>query len=58
LHPGTTDTPLSLPFQERVPEGKLFTPALVAERLLAVLNDLPMQQSGLFMDWAGKPVPW
>ncbi|MBS9404492.1 SDR family NAD(P)-dependent oxidoreductase [Halomonas sp. TRM85114] len=58
LHPGTTDTALSLPFQERVPEGKLFTPSFVAERLLAVLDKLPKQESGLFLDWAGKPVPW
>lgn len=58
LHPGTTDTALSLPFQERVPEGKLFTPAFVAQRLLAVLDELPKGKSGLFMDWAGQPVPW
>lgn len=58
LHPGTTDTALSLPFQERVPEGTLFTPAFVAERLLAVLDELPKGKSGLFMDWAGQPVPW
>lgn len=58
LHPGTTNTALSLPFQERVPEGKLFTPAFVAERLLAVLDELPKRESGLFMDWAGEPVPW
>ncbi|HSP56806.1 MAG TPA: SDR family NAD(P)-dependent oxidoreductase [Halomonas sp.] len=58
LHPGTTDTALSLPFQERVPKGKLFTPAFVAERLLSVLDELPERKTGLFMDWAGKPVPW
>ena len=27
FHPGTTDTPLSKPFQANVPEGKLFTPS-------------------------------
>ncbi|MDH3639464.1 MAG: hypothetical protein OES09_13545 [Gammaproteobacteria bacterium] len=26
LHPGTTDTPLSKPFQKNVPKDKLFSP--------------------------------
>ncbi|WP_251977486.1 SDR family NAD(P)-dependent oxidoreductase [Salinicola avicenniae] len=58
LHPGTTDTKLSEPFQARVPEGKLFTPAFVAERLLAVMGERGPAESGTFWDWAGKPIPW
>lgn len=58
LHPGTTDTPLSRPFQRRVPEGKLFTPDFVAERLLAVMNDRRPEESGSFWDWAGKRIPF
>ncbi|MFP4137183.1 MAG: SDR family NAD(P)-dependent oxidoreductase [Halomonas sp.] len=58
LHPGTTDTPLSAPFQARVPEGKLFTPAFVAERMLAVLGERTPEESGSFYDWAGDPVAW
>ncbi|MGE4533416.1 SDR family NAD(P)-dependent oxidoreductase [Halomonas sp.] len=58
LHPGTTDSPLSAPFQARVPEGKLFTPAFVAERLLAVLGERTPEESGSFYDWAGEPVAW
>ncbi|WP_110656481.1 SDR family NAD(P)-dependent oxidoreductase [Salinicola halimionae] len=58
LHPGTTDTGLSQPFQGRVPEGKLFTPDFVAERLLAVMNDRRAEESGSFWDWAGKPIPF
>ncbi|MFY0989935.1 SDR family NAD(P)-dependent oxidoreductase [Halomonas sp. C05BenzN] len=58
LHPGTTDTPLSQPYQSRVPDGKLFTPAFVARRLLAVLGAQDTEQSGSFLDWAGEPVAW
>jgi NAD(P)-dependent dehydrogenase (short-subunit alcohol dehydrogenase family) len=58
LHPGTTDTALSKPFQARVPADKLFTAGFVAERLLAVLDDCVPEQSGAFLDWAGAPVAW
>ncbi|WP_458526499.1 SDR family NAD(P)-dependent oxidoreductase [Onishia taeanensis] len=58
LHPGTTDTGLSKPFQARVPEGKLFTPAFVAERLLEVMDARSPADSGSFWDWAGDPIPW
>lgn len=58
LHPGTTDSPLSRPFQARVPEGKLFTPAFVAERLLEVIGQRDTEESGSFWDWAGEPIPW
>ncbi|GHB33268.1 SDR family NAD(P)-dependent oxidoreductase [Salinicola rhizosphaerae] len=58
LHPGTTDTALSKPFQARVPEGKLFTPDFVAARLTDVMSKRRPEESGSFWDWAGKPVPW
>ena len=58
LHPGTTDTALSKPFQARVPEGKLFTADFVAERLLEVMSQRTPDESGSFWDWAGKPVSW
>lgn len=58
LHPGTTDTPLSKPFQARVPADKLFTAAFVAERLLTVLEGCGPENSGAFLDWAGEGVPW
>ncbi len=58
LHPGTTDTELSAPFQARVPEGKLFTPAFVAARLLEVLSRRSPADSGSFRDWNDEPIPW
>lgn len=58
LHPGTTDTELSRPFQARVPEGKLFTADFVAERLLKVIGEHGPEDSGQFYAWDGQPIPW
>ena len=56
LHPGTVDTTLSQPFSKRVPEGKLFTPELSAERLLAVIDGVDASDSGGFFAWDGQPI--
>lgn len=58
LHPGTTDTDLSKPFQANVPPEKLFSPEFVAERLMAVLLGLSEQDSGGFFAWDGEPIPY
>jgi len=58
LHPGTTDTSLSAPFQARVPEGKLFTTAFAVERLLAVIDGAGREDSGGFFGWDGGAIPW
>ncbi len=57
LHPGTVDTALSRPFQRGVAEGKLFTPAFAAARLLAVIDGLQPEQSGCQVAWDGVVVP-
>jgi len=56
LHPGTVDSPLSKPFQAHVPEGKLFTPADSAEKLLLVLEQLEPADSGKCFAWDGEEV--
>lgn len=48
LHPGTTDTALSAPFQTNVPEGKLFTPERVAKDLLGLIEKHPRKIAGRF----------
>ncbi len=58
LHPGTTDTGLSAPFQSNVPKDKLFTPQFVAQRLLAVVDGLDAADSGGFFAWDGQAIPW
>ena len=58
FHPGTTDTALSQPFQRGVPEGKLFSPAFVAERLSLQLDSMHPDGELTFVDWDARPIPW
>jgi len=58
LHPGTTDTGLSRPFQANVPEGKLFSTRQTADYLLAVIDQLSAENSGEFWSWDGSLLPW
>lgn len=58
LHPGTTDTDLSRPFQANVPPEKLFTPERTVRQLLAVIERLTPADTGRFFAWDGSPVPW
>ncbi|NRP53436.1 MULTISPECIES: SDR family NAD(P)-dependent oxidoreductase [unclassified Marinobacterium] len=58
LHPGTTDTELSRPFQARVPEGKLFTTTFAASALLDVMESARGGHSGQFLAWDGSSIPW
>jgi NAD(P)-dependent dehydrogenase (short-subunit alcohol dehydrogenase family) len=58
LHPGTTDTQLSLPFQRNVPPEKLFGCDRTVRQLLAVLDQLQERDSGEFFSWDGTRLPW
>lgn len=58
LHPGTTDSGLSEPFQKNVPEGKLFSPERTARYLIDVISTKSPGDSGCFYDWSNKPIPW
>jgi len=58
IHPGTTDTDLSRPFQKNVREGKLYAPEVTAKRLLDVLEGIDENQSGQFLNWDGSTIPW
>ena len=58
IHPGTTDTELSQPFQANVPEGQLFEPAFSAERIIEVVGAHGPADSGSFCDWDDKPIVW
>ncbi|MCH4812197.1 SDR family NAD(P)-dependent oxidoreductase [Vreelandella neptunia] len=58
LHPGTTDTTLSKPFQARVPSEKLFATGFVAEQLIKVIAKRTPDDTGSFWDWAGEPIEW
>ncbi len=58
LHPGTTDTGLSAPFQANVPEGKLFPVERTAGYLLSVIDGLDRDHSGGFFAWDGQSIEW
>jgi NAD(P)-dependent dehydrogenase (short-subunit alcohol dehydrogenase family) len=58
LHPGTTDTELSQPFQANVPPDKLFTVDRTVRQLLTVINQLENSDSGTFYNWDGTKLPW
>lgn len=54
LHPGTVDTPLSVPFQRGV--ANLLKPEQSAAAMLAVLDAATPEQSGEQRDWQGALV--
>ena len=58
LHPGTTDTQLSKPFQRNVPPEKLFSTERTVKQLLDVLSTVTPQDSGEFFSWDGSRLPW
>jgi len=58
LHPGTTDTRLSRPFQRNVPPEKLFSVERTVSQLLTVIEQLQPGDSGQFLSWDGSKLPW
>ncbi|MEO0540045.1 MAG: SDR family NAD(P)-dependent oxidoreductase [Cyanobacteria bacterium P01_A01_bin.105] len=58
LHPGTTNTQLSQPFQRSVPPGKLFPVERTVEQLVTVLSQVTPQDTGSFYSWDGSLLPW
>lgn len=58
LHPGTTDSRLSKPFQNNVPKGSLFSPEKTATLLIEQLDSAKSQPSGRFIAYDGQEIPW
>ncbi|MFB0980620.1 MAG: SDR family NAD(P)-dependent oxidoreductase [Alteromonadaceae bacterium] len=58
FHPGTTDTPLSKPFQKNVPANKLFTSEFVAKQLLEIVKITQVDHTASYLDWQGKTIDW
>jgi NAD(P)-dependent dehydrogenase (short-subunit alcohol dehydrogenase family) len=58
LHPGTVDTGLSAPFQRRVPEGRLFSPAQSVGYMLGVIDRLTPADTGGFFAWDGRAIEY
>ncbi len=58
LHPGTTDTQLSKPFQRNVPADKLFSVERTVSQLMDIIQNLTFKDNGSFFSWDGSPLPW
>ncbi|GAA4902832.1 SDR family NAD(P)-dependent oxidoreductase [Ferrimonas pelagia] len=58
FHPGTTNTPLSQPYQSRVPPAKLFSTDFVAQKLIAQMDRALPDGALSFVDWAGCDIDW
>ncbi len=58
LHPGTVATELSAPFTRGLAPERLFAPRDAALKLIEVMRSLTSEDSGSFLDWAGKPIAW
>ncbi len=58
FHPGTTDTPLSKPFQRSVAKDKLFSAHFVASQLLKILDKAEMNNKAEFLDWDNQKIEW
>jgi NAD(P)-dependent dehydrogenase (short-subunit alcohol dehydrogenase family) len=54
LHPGTTDTDLSVPFQANVKKESLFPVDFTASQLLNIVDSMTEEHSGGFYDWSGQ----
>ena len=55
LHPGTVETALTRRYAARHPT---VTPDEAAQRLIGVMTGLTPAQSGGFLDYAGRTIPW
>lgn len=58
IHPGTTDTGLSRPFQKNVSPERLHAPGETAARILRVVAEAEGKRSGCFLNWDGRELPW
>ncbi|WOX04980.1 SDR family NAD(P)-dependent oxidoreductase [Microbulbifer pacificus] len=58
VHPGTTDTALSKPFQKNIAVDKLYAPALSAERVVSVIAGLQDSDTGKLLFWDGTTIHW
>ena len=58
MHPGTTDTQLSVPFQKNVIPSKLFPVEYSVCKMLEVIWSTDMAGSGKFLAYDGSEIPF
>jgi len=58
LHPGTTDTDLSKPYHKNVPSGKLFSTEFTVSKLLGLVDESTIEDTGRYLAWDGQDIPF
>ncbi len=58
LHPGTTDTKLSKPFQQNVKPEKLFSSEYSVKKMFQIIDNLFIEDNGKFFAWDGSTIEW
>ena len=58
IHPGTVKTGLTRNYWHSAAHNGLFEPAVAAEKVFNLVDNLTMEHRGKVWDWAGKEVPW
>lgn len=58
LHPGTTDTDLSMPFQKNIKPEKLFTTEFSVGKMLSIVEAMESHHTGNFYAWDGQRIEW
>jgi len=58
VHPGTTNSSLSEPFQKNIAPDKLYSAELTADRLANIVETMTTDMNGKLINWDGQPLPY
>jgi NAD(P)-dependent dehydrogenase (short-subunit alcohol dehydrogenase family) len=58
VHPGTTKTALSAPFEQSLAQLEVHDPDDTARNLQAIFDRLEADHNGQFLSWDGSQLPW
>lgn len=58
VHPGTTLTALSEPFQQSLAQLEVHKPEATADNLMRIFEQLDTADNGSFLNWDGSALPW
>mgnify|MGYP001770673855 CR=1 FL=1 len=58
VHPGTTESGLSAPFQQSLAQLQVHTPEETAGNVLEVVDRMDESSNGRFYNWDGTELPW
>jgi len=58
LHPGTTDTDLSRPYHKGVPKDKLFSTEYSVMKMMEIIDNASLEDTGRYIAWDGTDIPF